>query len=231
MTTANGDRRRRASRSQTAQPAGAKEDRAKRPATPELAGAKASETRRAILDAAVRLFMEQGYRDFSLRQVARETGFTPTTVYLYFADKDDLLFHVAMEGFRNFCSELERAYATGSAPVEKLLAIGRAYVRFGLENPLHYRLMFMERDEFLQREPPPGFTAPMRAFELLVRSVAECVEAGFFRPGDPWMYAVAIWSTVHGLVSLALTNPSLSREQIAALEEVAYAIIRRGLAP
>lgn len=191
---------------------------------------KANETRRAILDAAVQLFMEQGYKDFSLRQVARATGYTPTTVYLYFEDKDDLLFHVAMEGFKHFSSELDQGYASGATPVERLLAIGRAYVHFGLRNPLHYRLMFMERDEFLQREPPPGLTAPMHAFELLVKTVTECVDEGYFRPGDPWVYSIAIWSTVHGLVSLALTNPALDQGQIATIEEVAYAMIQHGLA-
>ncbi|MBO2522061.1 MAG: TetR/AcrR family transcriptional regulator [Firmicutes bacterium] len=198
---------------------------------PSQERANAQETRRAILDAAVELFTEKGYCDFSLRQVARATGYTPTTVYLYFKDKDDLLFHVAMEGFRHFASELERAAASGATPLERLLAIGRAYVRFGLDHPLHYRLMFMERDEFLQREPPPGFTAPMRAFELLVQTVAECVEGGYFRPGDSRAYAIAIWSTVHGLVSLALTNPSLDREQVTAIEEVAYRMIQHGLLP
>lgn len=201
-----------------------------RPPSPPLsADAQQHETRRAILNAAVQLFMKQGYRDFSLRQVARATGYTPTTVYLYFKDKDDLLFHVAMEGFKHFCRELEEAYVSGATPVERLVAIGRAYVRFGLNNPLHYRLMFMERDEFLQREPPPGFVAPVQAFELLVQAVRECVEGGYFRPGDPWAYALAVWSTVHGLVSLALTNPSLDREQIATIEEVAYEMMQRGL--
>ena len=194
-------------------------------------GDRKVETRRAILGAAVQLFTERGYKDFSLRQVARATGYTPTTVYLYFEDKDDLLFHVAMEGFKHFCSDLDQAYAAGATPVERLLGIGRAYVRFGLENPVYYRLMFMERGEFLERQPPPGFVAPWRALDLLVKSVVECIEGGYFRPGDPLKYAVGIWATVHGLVSFALTNSSVDRERIAAIEEVAFAMIKRGLAP
>ncbi len=179
----------------------------------------------------MKLFTEKGYCDFSLRQVARATGYTPTTVYLYFKDKDDLLFHVAMEGFRHFASELERAAASGATPLERLLAIGRAYVRFGLDHPLHYRLMFMERDEFLQREPPPGFTAPMRAFELLVQTVAECVEERVLPAGR--LPGVRDRDLVDGPrpVSLALTNPSLDREQVTAIEEVAYRMIQHGLLP
>lgn len=203
--------------------------KASRSPGPWLDDAKGGDTRRAILDAAVRLFMDHGYEDFSLREVARATGYTPTTVYLYFEDKDDLLFHVALEGFKHFASALQEGYESGATPVERLIGIGRAYVRFGLQNPLHYRLMFTERSEFLRREPPPGFVAPMHAFELLLKSVAECIEGGHFRPGDPYTYSVAIWSTVHGLVSLALNNPSLDPEQIAAIEEVAYAMIQRGL--
>ncbi|MFH4082248.1 helix-turn-helix domain-containing protein, partial [Acinetobacter baumannii] len=52
------------------------------------------ETRQAILEAAIQMFEREGYEGFSLRQVAENIGYTPTTIYLYFKDKDDLLFAV-----------------------------------------------------------------------------------------------------------------------------------------
>jgi AcrR family transcriptional regulator len=51
------------------------------------------------VDAAGALFLEQGYERFSLRKVAERIGYSPTTIYLYFRDKDDLLFTVVDEGF------------------------------------------------------------------------------------------------------------------------------------
>lgn len=179
-------------------------------------GPKAADTRRAILDAATELFLEHGYEGFSLRQVAAAIGYTPTTIYLYFKDKDDLLFHVAIEGFRNFGSALQASYASAASPAERLKAIGRAYIQFGMEHPVHYRLMFLERGEFLQRKAPEGLEAPIDSFGILVQTVVECIETGLFKPGDPLQYASIIWASVHGVVSLAITNPFFDKAQVPA---------------
>lgn len=187
------------------------------------------DTRQAILDAAVKLFLEHGYQRFSLRQVARAIGYTPTTIYLYFKDKDDLLFHVVIEGFKHFGAMLQAGYAGGRTPIERLVGIGRAYVRFGMENPLHYRLMFMERGEFFGRQPPPGFEAPIDAFAILLSTVEECVRSGHFKEGDPYTLAVAIWAAVHGFVALAITMPALMPDQASEVEEMLYDMVVNGL--
>lgn len=187
------------------------------------------DTRRAILDAAIALFLEHGYEKFSLRQVARQIGYTPTTIYLYFEDKDDLLFHAAMDGFKQFGQRLQAAYASAGTPLERLTAIGKAYVRFGLENPLHYRLMFMERSEFLQRTPPPGFEKPIDSFGILLKTVNECLTADLLKPGDPLVYAATIWATVHGIVALAVATPYIDGRSVPAMEEVAHDMIVNGL--
>lgn len=187
------------------------------------------DTRRAILDAAVKLFLEHGHEKFSLRQVAREIGYTPTTIYLYFKDKDDLLFHVVIEGFKNFGSMLQAGYDSGRTPIERLVGIGRAYVRFGLENPLHYRLMFMERSEFLGRQPPPGFEAPVNAFKILLATVEECMQSGQLKEADPFAAAVAVWAVVHGYVALRLNMPNLLPSDGTEVERLIYDMVVRGL--
>src|SRR5260370_8244484 len=72
------------------------------------------ELRQAILTAAGELFLEQGYERFSLRKVAERIGYSPTTIYLYFRDKGDLLFTVVDEGFDRFTHQL----AAASTPTE-----------------------------------------------------------------------------------------------------------------
>src|SRR5205807_9948129 len=67
------------------------------------------ELRQAILTAAGELFLEQGYERFSLRKVAERIGYSPTTIYLYFHNKDDLLFTVVDEGFVRFGQQLAAA--------------------------------------------------------------------------------------------------------------------------
>src|SRR5437016_13365034 len=105
--------------------------------------------RQAILTAAGELFLEQGYERFSLRKVAERIGYSPTTIYLYFHNKDDLLFTVVDEGFVRFGQQLAAAAESQEDDWERLISLGRAYVAFGLQNPMYYQLMFLQRTDFL----------------------------------------------------------------------------------
>ena len=188
-----------------------------------------AELRRAILDAATELFLEQGYERFSLRQVAEAIGYSPTTIYLYFDDKDDLLFTVAMDGFKRFGEMLQEAYDAASEPLARLSAIGDAYVEFGLANPVHYRLMFMQRGEFLQREPPEGYESVIDSFAILRKTVEECLEAGVIADGDPMAYSAMIWARVHGIVALAIATPYFDAKQARAIHELAAKALIHGI--
>ena len=179
-----------------------------------------AETRRAILNAAVALFQEHGFEHFSLRQVAEAIGYSPTTIYLYFIDKDDLLFHTAMEGFVKFGEMLQAAYDGADTPLERFGAVGRAYVTFGLENPVNYRLMFMQRGEFLERDTPPGYESVIDSFGVLTRALQDCLDAGVIKPGDLQTYANMAWANVHGIVALAIGTPYID-------EAAAYAILEQ----
>ena len=178
------------------------------------------ETRRAILDAAVELFTKHGYENFSLRQVAEAIGYSPTTIYLYFENKDDLLFHTAMEGFLTFGQMLQDAYDSSDDPLERLRVEGKAYVRFALEHPVSYRLMFMQRGEFLERETPAGYESVIDSFGILERTIQECLDAGYLKAGDRRSYAAVLWTSVHGVASLAIATNNFTREEAYAIAEL-----------
>jgi AcrR family transcriptional regulator len=187
------------------------------------------DTRRAILDAATALFLKQGFEKFSLRQVAEAIGYSATTIYLYFEDKDDLLYHVAIEGFKRFGEMLQTAYASSEEPLGRLKAIGQAYVQFGLENPVHYRLMFMQRGEFLQREPPEGYESVIDSFGILTQTIRECLAAGLIKEGEVMTYAAMVWSTVHGIVSLSISTPYFERAAVPVILERSQDMIVNGI--
>jgi AcrR family transcriptional regulator len=174
-----------------------------------------AELRRAIIEAAEALFLEHGYEHFSLRQVAEAIGYSPTTIYLHFADKDELLFTVVLEGFMRFADMLNAAFDSAAHPRDKLTAIGRAYLEFGLNYPVHYRLMFMQRGEFLTRAMPEGYDedcqAPIESFSVLTRTLEECKQAGILRPGEVMHYANLVWMTIHGIVALTISMDYVSR--------------------
>jgi AcrR family transcriptional regulator len=163
--------------------------------------------RRVILDAAGELFLEQGYEGFSMRRVAERIGYSATTIYRYYEDKDDLLFAVVNEGFSEFARQLTEAAEGASNPLKKLEALGHAYIRFGLKNPVYYQMMFMQRADLLfenQREQ----TQPMiESFDTLQRTVRAAMDAGEMKRGDVETYSRVIWSLVHGVTALALANP------------------------
>lgn len=187
------------------------------------------ETKQAILDAATELFEASGRDTFSLRQVAAAIGYSATTIYNYFDDKDDLLHHVVLEGFGEFGVRLQEAYEAGRDPADRLDRLGAAYVRFGLERPLHYRLMFMERCEFLEREPPSGYERPIDSFGFLRRSVEECVDAGIFPERDPLALAMQFWCIVHGVASMAIATPYLAETDTEGLRAFTYEAMMRGM--
>jgi AcrR family transcriptional regulator len=187
------------------------------------------ELRRAILDAAGELFLEQGYERFSLRKVAERVGYSPTTIYLYFRDKDDLLFNVVDEGFVRFSQQLMAEAERQEDPWERIIALGRAYVAFGLENPVYYQLMFMQRTDFLMH-PPAGESQPrIASFQVLRQAIQQAIDAGILRPGDAENYSDVLWALVHGMVSLAITMPMFDAARIQRTVETAWQMEWQGL--
>lgn len=192
------------------------------------------ELRALILEAASQEFLEHSYENFSLRRVAERIGYSPTTIYLYFQNKDELLLMTVQNGFGKFDETIEAAARGAVAPLEKIEAIGRSYIEFGLQNPALYRLMFMQRSDFYLMPRLLGSGTPIVemepsteevqhrvvAQELLVAAVGEGMSAGHIGEGDAVIVADALWAGAHGLVSLAtspLMEPDHARKVVDEL--------------
>jgi len=161
-----------------------------------------------ILDATQSLLAEKGSASaVSIRAVAGRVGVTPPSIYLHFADKDDLMFECCRRGFEALESRMRAATDGVADPSERLRRMGRAYVEFGVANGEQYRVIF-------DQAPPssidlgPGEELPgARAFGLLVETIAEGVSTGALRDDlDPAAVAVAVWAAVHGAVLILLAN-------------------------
>ncbi len=188
------------------------------------------ELRHAILQAASDLFVERGYEGFSLRQVAERIGYSPTTIYLYFADKDSLIFALLDDAFDQFGTALRQATDPITDPLAKLEALGRAYVRFGLTHPLHYQVMFVMRGDFLQQARAAETEPRIASFRVLRDTVAYAIASGSLRPGDVDAISLLLWAIMHGIVSLAISMPLIvTPERVAEVEQDALMLIWRGL--
>jgi AcrR family transcriptional regulator len=169
-----------------------------------------TETREKILDAARELFIEEGFDGVSMRKIAERVEYSPTAIYLHFADKEQLFMEICHEDFRQLAQSMV-GLAQVPDPVERLRRIGNAYIEFGLQNPNHYRTMFMtphppiaESEEALKGKGNPEEDA----YELLRAAVQEGLSAGAFREDltDVDLISQTLWAGVHGVVSLQIAK-------------------------
>src|SRR4051794_31187958 len=101
--------------------------------------------RRAILDAARKLFATEDYKAVSMRRIAEEIEYSPTALYLHFKDKEEILFYLIDEGFEMLSGRLESLNVED--PVLRLRKGGRVYFKFAFEQPHYYRIMFQLQDK------------------------------------------------------------------------------------
>ncbi|TFH23596.1 MAG: TetR/AcrR family transcriptional regulator [Myxococcales bacterium] len=157
-----------------------------------------------ICEAAAHLFAERGYEAVTLRSVAALVGCSPMTPYRYFpGGKDEIFAAVRAASFGEFADASTGSVEGIDDPFERLVAGGREYVRFALERPDQYRLMF----ELTQplTDHPEVMRQGERAWAPLRDNVARAIDAGLLS-GDPDTVAHVVWAGVHGLVSLHLAG-------------------------
>ena len=165
------------------------------------------EIRKAILDASMKLFVEQGYENVSIRKIADLIEYSPTTVYLYFKDKNEILFQLHEIGFHKM-AEYNAELWTIKNPLVRLRKMGEFYMKFGLENPAFYDLMFILNApmEALQVVEKCEWKSGDQALGKLKETIQECMDKDMIEKGDVDAILMAFWSLVHGMVSLAIRN-------------------------
>lgn len=152
--------------------------------------------RAACVRAAMELLDEGGeVAELSLRAVARRAGVSPAAPYRHYADREALVSAVAAVGYAELAERLAAAHPSPSTP-EQLADVATAYVRFALERPALFRLMFGEPCDRDDGER-------VAATHAVTAYVHEIVERTFPR-ADPEAMATAIWAFVHGMAFLHL---------------------------
>ena len=163
--------------------------------------------RRQILEAARELFVNEGYENVSMRKIANKIEYSPTTIYLYFTDKADLLDSVCKETLLNLLNTLEQLKKDISDPVEALRKSGRTYVEFGLEYPQDYKLTFVIRPQFQKGLGLEEGSVGEKVFNYLSEMVSECIQQKRFRQMDVETTGHVLWSAVHGVTLLLIDFP------------------------
>ncbi len=164
------------------------------------------ELKQQILEASVKLFSEHGYEGVSMRKIAEIVQYSPTTVYLYFKDKNEILFELHELGFKKMEAFNQDLFDIKN-PLLRLHKLGENYLRFGLENPEYYDLMFiLQAPMNFINKTNCCWNGGDKALDVLKSILQECMEKKLIKPGDVNVMAMAVWSMVHGLVSLSIRN-------------------------
>ena len=166
--------------------------------------------RTLIIDAARELFVSTGVEAVTMREIGKRIGYSATSIYLHFADKDAVLRAICDTDFLALATSLKSLLLIVN-PVDRLYALGRGYAAFALMHPNHYRMMFMTQrtpcdpsESSLQQN-----NAEQDAYFQLKSVVNDVYAAGLFRPDlqDADLIAQTIWAGMHGVCSLQINMP------------------------
>ena len=162
-------------------------------------------TRQAILDAARAIINEQGVNGLSMRTLAEKVDYSPSALYNYFHNKEEIVEAIRAEGWALLESMDQGAAQEELSPVELLYRGGLAYLEFAETYPDHYLLMMSPSesvpgnlDEFMQW---PNFKELAGSVEAMVASGALKVPPGY----TALHLAFLVWFVVHGIAMLKLT--------------------------
>jgi AcrR family transcriptional regulator len=162
--------------------------------------------RQEILDAARELFAREGYANVSMRKIADRIEYSPTTIYLYFKDKTELLTELCEETFAKLIQTQEKIVKNYSDPLVCLRKGMRAYVDFGVKHPNHYEVTLMTPIvQYLGKDIHPyEGSMGQKAFEYLRQGVAACMENKKIKKGDVDLISQSLWAGIHGITSLLI---------------------------
>jgi len=164
------------------------------------------ETRERIVTAATKLFLREGPDAFSMRKLASQIGYTATAIYFHFPDREALLSEVVDRQFLKFRSSFELA-AAARDPIERLHAMGLAFVQFAIDHPSLYHKLFLvpltniPKGRLIEKGNPS-----QDCYALLHSTIVAALEEDRFLPQyrDSQLLAQVFFAGVHGLAALHL---------------------------
>jgi AcrR family transcriptional regulator len=158
----------------------------------------------ACVQAAHEVIAEKGIEHLSLRDVARKLGVSHQAPYRHYPSKDHLLAEVISRCFREFVVFLD-ARKHASDPESDLEALGQQYIAYAMNHPLEYRLMFgtpwpdAAADSQLIQDALHSFNV-LRNVLVRIHGTSKAARANID------LDSMFIWSTMHGLVTIAQCN-------------------------
>ena len=184
--------------------------------------------RAEILEAAQRIFVEQGYDGATIRKIAEEVGVSSTALYMHFKDKSEILVEICASQFEALMEKNTRLLAEEMDPVLRVRRMLEWYFQFAFEHPNVYRLAYCTPPDAEQGKAL--IAMGRRVYESFYEGVRRIHEAGRLRGDDVDLASKTAWAACHGIVSLVLTRPWFAWGDKHALQQAMLATVFAGLA-
>lgn len=174
--------------------------------TTERRARERDELRQKILRAATELFLENGFETVSMRKIAEKIEYAPSTIYLYFEDKDEIGTAICTEALEGLIRALEEIEQQNWPALEATRKTMRCYLDFALANPHQYLLVFGKTQQKETNEDGALNLLGRRALGFLGHCIVRGRAEGVFAPGDDIADTLASWSHLHGLTMIMITD-------------------------
>ena len=169
----------------------------------------------ALIEASIALAREGGPDRVVLREAARVAGVSHSAAYRHFADREALLVEVSRRARSELAAEMRRRVNRAEDPLERLQAVGTAYVDFALTEPGLFRTAFISHPAATNPDARDRLAVPetrspadsAEPYEILGQVLDEAQAAGLLDAGRRPGAEIAAWSAVHGLANLLLDGP------------------------
>jgi len=192
--------------------------------------------RSEFLDAADSLYAKQGWETVTMDQVARTARLSRALVYIYFRDKDDLLFAVGERAMKLLYQRFTAALGTPGSGRDKVDAIGRAYMGYALEFPHFFDFCSRFQSHQVSSTPSPNEEACHQTADAVMDLVVQAIEAGVADGSisralarEPRLLGFSLWAFTHGIVQITMAKADdLARQGVApqVFSNYAFELVR-----
>lgn len=158
------------------------------------------EMHQRILNGARKIFLEKGYEQTSMRNIAGEINYSPGSLYFHFKDKTEIFQELQKEGFTLLLNRL-KVLKSVADPFERLKASGRVFIQFAQENKDYYNLMFLV-EETVKEPSENRFKIAQEAISHMCSLIGDCQQQGRFKGMDTEYFTFMVLSAMHGICAL-----------------------------
>ena len=184
-----------------------------------------------ILEAAQRIFLAEGYQGATIRKIADEVGVSSTALYMHFPDKSCILLEICQGTIRQLLERNSEIADKPMDPASRVKLMLESYMRWGLDHPNAYELVFSNVRHISAVMVDEATTADLgsQCYEIFSGVVREIAAEGRLRTGTADSAAQALWASCHGVVALMINRPNFGWAPTDELIEVTLDGLMYGL--